>query len=96
MAERNSTVTEDRRIEFRIGIMATSSFDEGDVYGDGVNIARFETLANPGSICIAASAYRQIEGKVPAAMQLLSQQPSPPHLRPPGLRTASYQSVPVF
>jgi adenylate cyclase len=68
MAERNSTVTEDHRIEFRIGInIGDVIIDEGDVYGDGVNIAaRLETLANPGSICIADSAYRQIEGKVPA------------------------------
>jgi adenylate cyclase len=68
MAECNSTVTEDHRIEFRIGInIGDVIIDEGDVYGDGVNIAaRLETLANPGSICIADSAYRQIEGKVPA------------------------------
>src|SRR5215510_8385443 len=66
MAERNSPVSEDRRIEFRIGInIGDVIIDEGDVYGDGVNIAaRLETLASPGSICIADSAYRQIEGKV--------------------------------
>lgn len=76
MAERNSTVTEDRRIEFRIGInIGDVIIDEGDVYGDGVNIAaRLETLANPGSICIVDSAYRQIEGKVPVNAADLGEQ----------------------
>src|SRR6476469_1353288 len=38
MAER--TVPEDRRIEFRIGInVGDIIIDEGDIYGDGVNIA---------------------------------------------------------
>ena len=48
MAERNSIVTDDRRIEFRIGInIGDVIIDEGDVFGDGVNIAaRLEALAN--------------------------------------------------
>ena len=76
MAERNSSVSEDRRIEFRIGInIGDVIIDEGDVYGDGVNIAaRLETLANPGSICIADSAYQQIEGKVPVNIGDLGEQ----------------------
>jgi adenylate cyclase len=76
MAERNSTVTDDRRIEFRIGInIGDVIIDEGDVFGDGVNIAaRLEALANPGSICIVDSAYRQIEGKVPVNVADLGEQ----------------------
>ena len=40
MAERNADIPEDRRIEFRIGInVGDIIIDEGDIYGDGVNIA---------------------------------------------------------
>jgi adenylate cyclase len=39
--------------------------DEGDIYGDGVNVAaRVETLARPGGICISDNAYQQIKGKL--------------------------------
>src|SRR5262245_62091514 len=66
MADRNSVVPEERRIEFRIGInVGDVIIDEGDLYGDGVNIAaRLETLASPGAICISDNAYHQITGKL--------------------------------
>jgi len=65
MAERNASIPEDRRIEFRIGInVGDIIIDEGDIYGDGVNIAaRVETLAKPGAICISDTAYQQVKGK---------------------------------
>ena len=66
MAERNSAIPDDRRIEFRIGInVGDIIIDENDIYGDGVNIAaRIETLASPGAICISENAYQQIKGKL--------------------------------
>ncbi len=66
MAERNATIPEDRRIEFRIGInVGDIIIDEGDIYGDGVNIAaRVEALTSPGAICISDNAYQQIKGKL--------------------------------
>jgi len=66
MAERNANVPEDRRIEFRIGInVGDVIIDEGDIYGDGVNVAaRVETLASPGAICISDNAYQQIKGRL--------------------------------
>ena len=66
MAERNAAIPEDRRIEFRIGInVGDIIIDEGDIYGDGVNIAaRVETLASPGAICLSDNAYQQMKGKL--------------------------------
>jgi TolB-like protein/ribosomal protein S28E/S33 len=66
MAERNTDIPEERRIEFRIGInVGDIIIDEGDIYGDGVNIAaRVESLASPGAICLSENAYQQIKGKL--------------------------------
>ena len=66
MAERNAAIPEDRRVEFRIGInVGDIIIDEGDIYGDGVNIAaRVETLASPGAICLSENAYQQMKGKL--------------------------------
>jgi TolB-like protein/class 3 adenylate cyclase/Tfp pilus assembly protein PilF len=67
MAERNAVIPEDRRVEFRIGInVGDIILDDGDIYGDGVNIAaRLETLASPGAICLSENTYTQIKGKLP-------------------------------
>jgi adenylate cyclase len=66
MAARSTAIPEDRRVEFRIGInVGDIIIDEGDIYGDGVNIAaRVESLASPGEICLADNAYQQIKGKL--------------------------------
>jgi adenylate cyclase len=68
MPERNTGVTADRRIEFRIGINLGDVIVEGeDLYGDGVNIAaRIEGIAEAGGICISEDAFRQVRGKVDA------------------------------
>ena len=66
MAERNAAIPEKRRIEFRMGLnVGDIIIDEGDIYGDGVNIAaRVETLAVAGAICLSDNAYQQIKGKL--------------------------------
>jgi adenylate cyclase len=55
MAVQNTATPDDRRIELRIGInVGDVIIDEGDVYGDGVNIAaRIEPLAEPGAVCLS-------------------------------------------
>lgn len=57
---------EDRRITFRVGInIGDVIVEPDDIFGDGVNIAaRLESIAEPGGICISASAYDQVRGKV--------------------------------
>ena len=66
IANQNANTPQDRRIEFRIGIhVGDIIIDEGDIFGDGVNIAaRLEGIAKPGGICISDDAYRQIRGKI--------------------------------
>jgi adenylate cyclase len=66
MAARNADNSGDHRIAFRIGInVGDIIIDEGDIYGDGVNIAaRIEPLAEPGAICLSENAYQQIKGKL--------------------------------
>ena len=67
MAERNSGVPEDRRIEFRIGVHLGDVVeeDDGDLMGDGVNIAaRLEGVAKPGAICLSEDAYRQVKSRL--------------------------------
>ena len=56
----------DKRIVFRVGINISDVIVEAnDIFGDGVNIAaRLEGIAEPGGICISASAHDQVNGKV--------------------------------
>jgi adenylate cyclase len=66
MAGQNTEVSPELRIEFRIGIHVDDIIiDDGDIFGDGVNIAaRLEGIAEPGGICISDDAHRQVRGKV--------------------------------
>ena len=66
IAERQADLHEDRRIAFRIGInIGDVIVEEGDVYGDRVNVAaRLEALAEPGEICVARNLYNQVKSKV--------------------------------
>ncbi|MCC8938030.1 adenylate/guanylate cyclase domain-containing protein [Bradyrhizobium sp. Arg68] len=76
MAERNATVPQVKRIEFRIGIhIGDIIVDENDIFGDGVNIAaRLEGVAEPGGICISDDAQRQIRGKIDTACEDMGSQ----------------------
>ena len=67
LVERNAGLPTERRIEFRIGIHLGDVVEEsdGDLMGDGVNIAaRLEGIAQPGSICLSNAAYEQVRDKV--------------------------------
>jgi adenylate cyclase len=67
MAHRNAGLPQDQRIEFRIGIHLGDVVEEtdGDLMGDGVNIAaRLEGIAGPSGICLSNAAYEQVRDKV--------------------------------
>jgi adenylate cyclase len=66
MAERNTGIPAERRIDVRIGVNLGDVIIEGeDRHGEGVNIAaRLEQLAEPGGICISQHAYDQVETKL--------------------------------
>jgi adenylate cyclase len=56
----------ERRIEFRFGIHLGDVVEEsdGDLMGDGVNIAaRLEGIAQPGGICLSNAAYEQVRDR---------------------------------
>jgi TolB-like protein/class 3 adenylate cyclase/Flp pilus assembly protein TadD len=66
MAEHNTGIAADQRIEFRVGINSGDVIvEDGDIHGDGVNVAaRLEGLAEPGDICISAIVHEQVRGRL--------------------------------
>src|ERR1700694_4888802 len=62
LAKANSTLPENRHINFRIGVhVGDVMVRAGDLFGDGVNIAaRLQTLASAGGLCISGVTYDQV------------------------------------
>jgi class 3 adenylate cyclase len=62
MAQRESLSPMDRRIIYRVGInLGDVMFDEGDVFGDGVNVAsRLQGLSEPGGLCISDIVHQSV------------------------------------
>jgi adenylate cyclase len=65
--ERNKKIERDSQILLRIGIHAGDVMpSEGDIYGDGVNIAaRLMQFAKPGRICISSTVMDQARQVIP-------------------------------
>jgi len=76
LAERNTELSYERKMEFRIGINVGDVIEEEDrIYGDGVNIAaRVEGLAEPGGICISGRVYDQVENKLDFNYEYMGEQ----------------------
>jgi adenylate cyclase len=76
MTARNAAASPERRIEFRMGInLGDIIIEDGDIFGDGVNIAaRLEVLAEPGGICLSAAAYEQVRDRLDLAFDDLGEQ----------------------
>jgi TolB-like protein/Tfp pilus assembly protein PilF len=71
MAEQNTDVPQEKRIEFRVGInFGDIIVDRGDIFGDGVNVAvRLEGLAEPGGICVSTRVQEDARGKLDIAFE---------------------------
>jgi TolB-like protein/class 3 adenylate cyclase len=76
LAERNASISEDRRIEVRIGINLGEVIVEGDDrYGEGVNVAaRLEQLAEPGGICVSEKVSKEVEKKLAFGFESMGKQ----------------------
>jgi adenylate cyclase len=72
----NRPLDENRRLRFRIGInVGDVMVKDGDIFGDGVNIAaRLEGLAEPGGICISRGVRDHIRHKLPHRFEDLGEQ----------------------
>ena len=76
MRTRNAEIPQDRRIEFRIGInLGDVIAEDGDIYGDGVNIAaRIESIAQPGGVAVSASVRDHVGNKLDLAFEDMGEQ----------------------
>jgi adenylate cyclase len=76
MAKRNADVPPARRLQFRIGInLGDVIIEDGDIFGDGVNIAaRLEGLADAGGIHVSQAIRDQIGDRLDVAFEDLGEQ----------------------
>ena len=75
LAIANQPIEEPKRLRFRIGInVGDVMVKDGDIFGDGVNIAaRLEGLAKPGGICISRGVRDHIRHKLPHTFEDLGE-----------------------
>jgi len=76
LSEKNTELSYERRMEFRIGINVGDVVEEQDrIYGDGVNIAaRVEGLADAKGICISGRVFDQVENKLDFMYEYMGEQ----------------------
>ena len=72
----NSALPENHRMHFRIGInVGDVLVKNGDIFGDGVNIAaRLEALADVGGICVTRGVRDHLRDRVDAVFEDLGEQ----------------------
>ncbi|MEW9921968.1 adenylate/guanylate cyclase domain-containing protein [Marimonas sp. MJW-29] len=75
MEMREAEEPDDRRIRYRLAVnLGDIVFDEGDVFGDGVNIAaRLESHAEPGGIVVSGMAHDHLKSKVPVDYEFMGE-----------------------
>jgi adenylate cyclase len=76
IARENESRAVGEQMRFRIGVhLGDVIVDEGNLFGDGVNIAaRLQALAQPGGICLSGVVRDQIGTRLPVALITLGEQ----------------------
>ena len=66
VAQINDDETDDKRIEYRVGVnLGDVIVDGDDIFGDGVNVAaRLQEIAKAGGVCISEKVYAEVRGKL--------------------------------
>jgi class 3 adenylate cyclase/pimeloyl-ACP methyl ester carboxylesterase len=66
MATRERSSSAENRIAYRIGInLGDVVIDEGDVFGDGVNVAaRLQGLSEPGGVCVSDIVHQVVGDRI--------------------------------
>ena len=82
----NETYPPERHMQIRIGVTLADIMDQdGELFGDGVNIAaRLESLSPAGGICVSQTVREQVAGKIAATFHDIGEQrvknlPNPIH-----------------
>jgi len=76
MIQRSAGESSETRLCFRIGVnLGDVIVDDGDIFGDGVNVAaRLESIAETNGIAIAGSVYEQIHARLDVGYHDLGEQ----------------------
>ena len=67
LIDRNAGVPSNKQILFRVGIHVGDIVEEsdGDLMGDGVNIAaRLEAVSEPNGLCLSGAAYEHVRDRL--------------------------------
>jgi len=72
----NREIPEERRVIFRMGLhVGEVMIRDGDLFGDGVNIAaRMQAVAQPGSVCLSEAAHQFVHRALPLSFEDLGPQ----------------------
>ncbi|HUE46607.1 MAG TPA: alpha/beta fold hydrolase [Aestuariivirgaceae bacterium] len=76
LVERETAISPDDRIRYRVGInLGDIVFDDGDVFGDGVNVAaRLQGLSEPGSVCVSDIVHQALTDRIRAPFRDMGSQ----------------------
>ena len=94
MTDRNIDLSDDRRIELRVGIHLGESCSTQRIYGDGVNLAaRIESRYPPGGVAVSSSVRDNVENRLDLTFEDIGEQALKNIDRP--MRVFTFSSTPA-